>query len=514
MTNWNEGAIIDIPARPRFHREATPIWLVTACALLGARAPSLSKPFRYADLGCGAGFTALTVAATCPRAEVWGFDFNPANIEIARDLAEQAGLGNIRFMEISFEAMAALPPDQLPQFDFMIAEAVLSVVSAENRSRIQTLIQRHLRSGGLAYLGYNADTGWTEFKPLQSLMRMLYESGTDASDFAISRGFETIERLKTGGANYFTRNPGLQLRIPEIRRQPASDLAHELLNQEWHPLMFSDVAEAMAEAKCDFIGRATLRENIAWASVPPAVVPLLDEAPSIRIRETMQDIAAVTQYRRDIYRRGMTFMQVAEHIAQLEALTVAALDRGPLAVLGWREQVSDPAGYELLLRALREGPLTVAKARELGTPADRSVEEAADSVALLIGAGHAHPVMPPLVAREAAPAVARLNDAIIDAITRGGELEYLVSPVLGTAVEITAFEALTIGALQYGGDPGDLDALIATVHQAMRLGGRSVVRNGVAVTDEGEARAALRDVIAGVLENRVPLFRELGMLRA
>lgn len=173
MTNWNEGAITDIPARQRFHREATPIWLVTACTLLGSRAPSLSKPFRYADLGCGTGFTALTVAAPCPRAEVWGFDFNPANIELARDLAEQAGLANIRFMEISFEAMAALPPEQLPQFDFMIAEAVLSVVSAENRSRIQGLIQRHLRSGGLAYLGYNADTGWSEFKPLQSLLRML-----------------------------------------------------------------------------------------------------------------------------------------------------------------------------------------------------------------------------------------------------------------------------------------------------------------------------------------------------
>src|ERR1700688_2550015 len=101
MANWNEGSITDIAARQRFHREATPIWLVTACAFLGARAPSLSKPFRYADLGCGAGFHAAVVAATSPRAEVWGFDFNPANIEIARDLAQRAGLTNIRFVEIS-----------------------------------------------------------------------------------------------------------------------------------------------------------------------------------------------------------------------------------------------------------------------------------------------------------------------------------------------------------------------------------------------------------------------------
>lgn len=278
--------------------------------------------------------------------------------------------------------------------------------------------------------------------------------------------------------------------------------------------MFSDVAEAMAEAKCDFVGRATLPENIAWASVPPAVVPLLDEAASTRIRETMQDVAAATRYRRDIYRRGTTFVQVAAHVAQLEALTVATLDRGPLGALGCRGQAPDPAGYQRLMEALREAPVTVAKARGLRTSADQSVEETAEAIALLIGAGHAHPVMPPLVAREAAAAVARLNDAIIDAITRGGELDYLVSPILGTAVEITAFEAPTIGALRYGGNPNDLDGLVGTVSQAMRLGGRSVVRNGAAVTDEDEAKAALREVVLGVIEQRIPLFRELGVLRA
>src|SRR5258707_2312085 len=99
MASWNEGAVTDIAARPRLQREPTPIWLVTACPLLGCRAPDLSKPFRYADLGCGAGLNALIVAATCPRAEVWGFDFNPVNIEAARDLAEQAGLSNIHFEE-------------------------------------------------------------------------------------------------------------------------------------------------------------------------------------------------------------------------------------------------------------------------------------------------------------------------------------------------------------------------------------------------------------------------------
>ena len=321
MADWNEGVITDVAARPRFHREATPIWLDAACTLLGVRAPSLTKPFRYADLGCGTGLHAVIVAATCPRAEVWGFDFNPANIEIAHDLAEHAGLTNIRFVEISFAAMAAI---ELPQFDIMISEDVLSGISPENQAHIHNLIGRLLRPGGLAYLGYDADTGWGEFVPLQTLMRLLFELGSDASAFAVSQMFPYLDRLKTGGALYFQRNPILERRIEDVRGRPVSDLAPGLLGRDWHPLMFADVADAMANAKCDFLGRATLHENIATASVPPAMLPLLDEAPSIRIRETMQDVAAATGYRRDIYRRGLNFMPVAEHVERLRDIAVAA----------------------------------------------------------------------------------------------------------------------------------------------------------------------------------------------
>jgi hypothetical protein len=84
---------------------------------------------------------------------------------------------------------------------------------------------------------------------------------------------------------------------------------------------------------------------------------------------------------------------------------------------------------------------------------------------MLIAAGQAHPVMPPLVAREAAGAVARLNEVIIDAVTCGEELDHLVSPVLGAAVE-----------------------------------------------DAEQAASVPRESIARIVEHRAPLFRGLGVL--
>ncbi len=506
MPQWNEGSITDVTSRQRFHREATPVWLATACTLLGARAPSLNEPFRYADIGCGTGFHATVVAATCPRAEVWGFDFNPANIEIARDLARRADLTNVRFVEVSFAGMAAL---DLPQFDFMIAEAVLSVVAPEDQDRIYALIGRLSRPGGLAYLGYAANTGWAEFAPLQALMRILFETGTETSDFALARMFPYLDQLKAGGALYLQRNPVLERRIASVRPRPDSDLALELLGREWHPMMFSDVADAMAEAKCDFLGRATLQENIVTEAVPPGMIPLLEDAPSIRVRETMQDVAAATDYRRDIYRRGLSFLPVAEHRDQLGAIAVTATNLdAPLA----RGRNGDDLA--LLTDSLREGTLTVDKAHTLGALANGSIEAAADAVAMLIAAGRAHPVMPPLVSREAAASVARLNDAIIEAITRGEELDYLVSPISGAAIETNPLEALTIGALPHGRDPDDLDGLTDRVAQAMRTGGRLVARDGSAVENDTEAKSMLRDIIAEIVARRVPLFRALGVSRA
>lgn len=94
MPRWNDGYVTDVAYTTSFFRELTPAWIGMSALMLGYRPPDLAAPFRYADLGCGNGFTALVVAATCPHAEVWGFDFNPVHIEFATNLASRASLTN------------------------------------------------------------------------------------------------------------------------------------------------------------------------------------------------------------------------------------------------------------------------------------------------------------------------------------------------------------------------------------------------------------------------------------
>ena len=208
MAQWDDGYVTDVAYTSAFYREITPTWIAMTSLLLGHRPPDLAKPFTYADLGCGNGFTTLVVAATCPHADVWGFDFNPAHVEFASDLAARAGLGNVRFVETSFADLEAMPDGTLPDFDFMVSHGVLSWISPANRRHLVGAVAKRLKPGGLVYLSYNVTTGWTAMVPVQALMRMLAVASPERTDAAVPGVLDFIDRLKQGGCAVFPGQPG------------------------------------------------------------------------------------------------------------------------------------------------------------------------------------------------------------------------------------------------------------------------------------------------------------------
>ncbi|MGE0419319.1 MAG: methyltransferase regulatory domain-containing protein, partial [Acetobacteraceae bacterium] len=323
MASWDNGYVTDVVYTTNFYRETTPCWLATAALLLGHRPPDLSRPFRYADLGCAHGFTAMTVAATCPNAEVWGFDFNPAHVESARHLAAEAGLTNVRFEEASFADLAGMTGDDLPDFDFIVSHGVLSWISPENQKTLMNVIGQRLRPGGLAYVSYNVTTGWAGMVPLRALMRQLAAASPDRTDLSVPAMLDFVERMRAAGANFFAAYPALENRLRDIRGQDARYIAHEFLNQDWHPMMFAEVAQAMQDVKCSYIGSATLSENIDAVSVPTQMVQILSETRDQRLRETLRDFGSNQGFRRDIYRRGVSAMPPAEHQGMLLDLVIA-----------------------------------------------------------------------------------------------------------------------------------------------------------------------------------------------
>jgi len=515
MAGWDDGYVTDVAYTTNFYREITPAWLATSCLLLGQRPPDVTRPFRYADLGCGHGFTALVIAATCPEAEVWGFDFNPAHVEWATRLAAEAGLANAHFAEASFADLAARPEAALPSFDFMVSHGVLSWISPENRRLMVEVIRQRLRPGGLAYVSYNVTTGWAGMVPLRVLMRMLAVANPARTDLAAAGILDFIDRMKAAGALFFQANPRVETRLDDIRKQDPRYIAHEYLNRDWHPVMFAEVAEAMAEAKCGFFGSATLSENVDALAAPPGMVPLLAESGDPVLRETLRDFASAQAFRRDLYRRGLSPIPASEHQIMLDELAIAPMGQTvpdpvtfatPIGTVTGRTEV-----YKPVFDMLAEGPLSLRQARDATPYAGRPLMELLQAITLMIAGGYAHPVLPGGVTTPARQAALRLNRAIAAANAHGAELPRLAAPLIGSALQVDLLETLMVGDL-LSGRAADSDGLTTSVLSGLERSGRTMQRDGKSVTDPAETRTMAAEVVQRFLERRVPLLRTLGVL--
>ena len=520
MAQWDHGYVTDVAYTINAYQETTPSWLAAASILLGHRPVDTTRPFRYADLGCGNGLTTLFVAAASPHAEVWGFDFNPAHVEFGRLMAARAGLANVHFREASFEALAreaesAPPGSEMPDFDLMVSHGVLSWISPENRRHLIDVIGRRLRPGGLAYLSYNTTTGWAGVEPLRVLMRQLSQHRPDRTDQGAGAVFQVLEQLRAGGAGYFAAHPGLQSRLEQMKAQDARYIAHEFLNRDWHPQMFSEMQEAMAETKATYIGSATLSENIDAIAAPAALLPLLNETRDLGTRETMRDLIASKAFRRDLWRRGAERMAAPEHIALLDAMTLVWTGKAIEEAITFPSPVGNVTGqpefYRPMLEAVRGGPVTVAALRALPSLAGRQAGEFIQAALLMIGGGYVHPVLAgpdPAAARDA---TARLNAAIVERVRMGSDLQRLVAPLTGSGVVVSVLEGLAIGLLMADGALSR-EALIDGVLGELAASGRTLQKDGQALTDATAARALVGDVVRVVTEERLPLLRTMGVM--
>jgi SAM-dependent methyltransferase len=512
-TRWDDGYVTDVTYTSNVYRETTPAWLALTALLLGQRPPDLTRPFRYADLGCGNGMTAVFVAATCPQAEVWGFDFNPAHIEAARNWAAAAGLSNIHFVETSFAGLAALPDNGLPEFDFIVSHGVLSWISPQNQRLLIETIGRRLRAGGLAYIGYNVTTGWGAMTPIHTLMRLMAESRPERTDLAVPAIFEQVTRLKDAGARFFPTNPAVATRLESLQKQDARYFAHELLNADWHPVMAASVIDAMAGVKCRFVGSASLTENIDTVAQPPGMLPLLAEASDPRLRETLRDFGIAQAFRRDVYRRGVIALPQAEQTARLDALRfvrAAALPEGEISfTTAVGTFTGRPEVYQPLLALLARGPVSLAELRQVEAFAGRQVGELIQALTLLVGGGFAHPMLPDPTAGQATARA--LNRAIAQANADGVDVPRLVAPAIGSQVVADVLETLVIGQL-LDGAPADETSLVAHVLGVLRRTGRNLQREGKVVDDPAEATRLAIDLVRNALGPRMGLLQGLGVV--
>ena len=492
MTDWSRGYVADEPYTISFQPALAPPHLDLVCRLMGA----VWEPpadMAICDLGCGRGYTALVLAAADPRRTVIGIDYNPAHIAEARSVAAEAGLTNIRFLDADLAAITDAELDRLPEFDLVVSHGVWTWVADPVREGIVRFLSRKVKPGGVVHMAYNSLPGFAQDMAMQRLVRTAAATLRGGS---VGRAQEAIGVLR---ALYDTKPPHLH-ETPLLKNLlPTGDeaidpsyVAHELLPEHWRPVFFADLAADLARARLEFVGSATLFENVPELCMTEAQRRIHDSLPPGPARELVKDICSSRPFRRDVFMRGV---QRAERAALLDGVTVGLqvddLEPPKLGVqVGTAELAPEMAGP--IMAALAEGPQTLGRLRSL--PPGRKPNHAELAVLLC-----SKPICLPMV--EPAPGATAAATRFHQAASRryrgtGGPRLGLVAPGAGGGIACGGTE-LAIAA-DVGAHPDDTPE-----QRAARL----------SVDPAPESVARVLDTVTRALADRLAIWRRFAVVQ-
>lgn len=492
MSDWSRGYVADEPYTVSFQPALAPTHLDLVCRLMGAvwePPPDMA----ICDLGCGRGYTALVMAAADPRRTVIGIDYNPAHIAEARSLAAEAGLANIRFLEADLAGITDAELDRLPDFDLVVSHGVWTWVSDPVREGILRLLSRKVKPGGVVHMAYNSLPGFAQDLAMQRLVRTAASMLRGGSVGRAREAVGVMRALIEAEAVHLHRTPLVTNLLPG--GDDAIDphyVAHELLTEHWRPVFFGDFAADMARARLEFVGSATLFENVPELCMTEAQRRIYDSFPPGAPQELVKDICMTRPFRRDVFMRGVQRADRAELLDPVVVgLQVDEIEPPKLGVqVGTAELSPEMAGP--IMAALAEGPQTIGRLRSL--PPGRKPNPAELTVLLC-----SRPICLPMVepAPGATAAAVRFHKAAARRY-RGmsGPRLGLVAPGAGGGIACVGTELVI--AADVGAHPDDTPA-----GRAARL----------CVDPAPESLAKVADTVTKVLKDRLPIWRRFAVVQ-
>lgn len=388
-----EGYVIDVPYPLHFHKEMQPVWMSYVATSLACLAPSIVEPYRYCELGCGAGISLLVAAAANPLGEFVGVDFNGGHIALARQAAKKAGLRNVQFIEASFVDFAT---HEGAGFDFIASHGTWSWLPPQAQAGLLQIVHGRLKPGGLFYLHYMCYPGATRLTAIQKVLHEVSLAMPGDSVEAVRKGVQLLRRLADSGAGIFEDNPELKGELAALEKEHLTYLAHDFLTDYWKPQHSADLHRIVAQAELTYIGSANCFENMDSLSIPGNVQPLLAELPTGALRETIKDTARNQHQRLDLFQRRPESITGEQHLAALDTIGFASLssmpEPGELSFATPIGRIPGPAAiFEPLLCALASGSKTFAELRCLPV-FSKEPGLLLQALQMLMWADHAHPL--------------------------------------------------------------------------------------------------------------------------
>jgi SAM-dependent methyltransferase len=514
--DWTAGYASDIEYTAGFYPEQSPAFLHFAGIINGYEPIALDRPFTYCELGFGRGLTVNVLAAANPHGRFYATDFNPAHVAGAADLAATAGVNNLTLLENSFAELAEGKVADLPQFDFITLHGIYTWVNAENRRHVANFLGRYLKPGGMVYLSYNAMPGWSSAVPLQRLLVEHADLHPNRSDVQVKEAAQFIDKMVSVKAACFTGNPAMQYRLDLLKTASPQYLVHEYMHKHWQPMYHMDLVRDLADAKLEFVGSADLPFAFEELYLSADRKALLDTISDAAMRETAKDYLLNTSFRKDVFIRGARRIGSQRQNELLSRVGIALLTSPPgESALVMKLPFGEVSGrediYRPIVEALAQRPHTLSQLAALPALRQHSLMTLAQAAALLTASKYVSLYIDG-DAGAALPGVRRMNRVLARQTTYGTDLRVLASALTGSGVSASFLEQAVY--LHIAGQDGqiDRDSVASSIFEQMIAQGRRLLKEGKPIETDDALRVEVGGIVAVTLEQRVPVWRRLGII--
>jgi len=267
--------------------------LSVASTAFGGPALDAGAPLRVLEIGCGDGAHLCGLAAFRPRLTAVGLDDSERALDAARAQVEALGLANV---ELRREDLADASVER-GAYDVVLAHGVYSWIDPERRAALRRLCASALREGGLAYVSFNAEPGWSVRGRVRDALRRAGATVEDAA--AHLEGMRAL--LPDEPTDAWS-----QMLLHEVERASAAApgyLAHEYLSTHNAAFWLGDVVADFAEAGLAWCGDALF--DRAEGYVPEALRRSVDAQGLDRVtRAERVDLRMYRQLHGLVFTRG------------------------------------------------------------------------------------------------------------------------------------------------------------------------------------------------------------------
>lgn len=518
MSDWSAGYNVDLGYTYGYYREQDPAWMDLCALLRGVRPPSLAyeKRLRYLELGCGQGVSLCLIAACHPDKEFVGIDFNPQHVAHARQIANAAGLSNVRFVEADFAVLGRDWPPDLGEFHYASAHGIYTWIAPEVARGLVRCLEHGLAPGGLFYVSYNCLPGWISTLPIQHLLRLWQVREELPSPRALELGRQRLQTLLDLGIGMAGALPAMRPRLEMFPKQDIAYLTQEYLNDTWRPLWFDEIERELRPAKLRYVGTVASQDWYITSLLSSQAKALVEQFQDPVEQEVMLDVLANQGFRRDLWIRGQPPIWPAQQRELLLATRFVLLRRpsaredgtSPFRFTCSLGEVSGKAeAYAPIYDALEASPKSLRDLAEAGGASSRPLGDLLQSLGLMLSVGHAavHRRIPdPKLARA-------LNQVLCEGALGGAPYRYQVATEISHVFHLSDTDMMLLALHRRAPKLSTSESLASSLVERLLVLGKGLKEGERLLTRREEMQPRALALTETFLSTTLPLLQKFGV---